>query len=131
MIEEKFVEIRDAGTTIPALAFKINPSNAREQAMMARAGYGADWRTTHSYVFLLKLDGLELRDDPFGWTSGCRTMKIAHTLLIGPEMTRAYEEIDPARALPCVFENLPFEGKALIDIEYVLGLRAEPKVSEF
>lgn len=129
MIEAKFIEIRDAGTTIPAIAFRIMAETDPQSRMMQRAGYGLTKDQHESYVFLMKLDGCEIRDDPFDWNSGSRTMKIAHLVLCGPMYTRGIEEIHQERARGLQIDMIANGG--LLDVEWVLGLRDEMKATEF
>lgn len=134
MIEEKFIEIRDAGTKIPALAYKIRPLTDLERALMRSAGYGEEDEQFATYVFLTKLDGLETQHDPFAWSSGARTMKYAHLALTG-NLYHAIKNPDVAdneaigrRCDEVTFARL--RSGDVLDVEWVLGLTTEKKIAE-
>lgn len=136
MIEEKFLEIRDAGTKIPALAWKIAyPLDKLSSALLAAAGYGDTIERQSSYVFLAKLDGLETRHDPFHW-SEFRTMKYAHMALTGilyhavknPDETHAGNTGIRIRCDESRFENL--KSGDVLDIEWILGVTTDKKIAE-
>lgn len=128
-MECKFIEIRDSATTIPAIAFRLVGETPKQSLMLAAAGYGNAQATQRSFLFLMKIDGAELRDDPFEWTSGSRTMKLAHMILHGPYFTHGIDELKKERLKGLSFDEIPDGG--LIDIEYVLGLRDTPKLTEY
>jgi hypothetical protein len=127
MIEEKFLEIRDEGTHIPALAFVLSPADDKEKYIMQRAGYGDTVAQHADYVFLMKLDGAECRNDPYDWDSVARTMRTAHSALVGqipgtfgPEQRARWDEVR--------FDNLT--SGDVLDVEYLLGERETKKISE-
>lgn len=105
----KTFELRDRSTFIPVLATRLNPADDRDRYLLARAGYGRDADSQSSYIILSKLDGVAGTYDPFCHGPG-RTMKVAHLHIL--------QHFD-------ILEN-----GAVIDVEYVLGEVAEPKVSE-
>jgi len=106
-MKTKLFEIRDRATFIPAIAVKIGgyqPENTEPERYLARrAGYG------EPCVLLTFLIGSRKAEyDPYAW--GDRTMKVAHHYI---------EEH---------FDEL--ESGAVIDVEWCLGERPTPKVSE-
>lgn len=101
----KFLEIRDEGTFIPALAVEMSPGPDGDEFLLCRAGYGGQRRL----IMLTSLNGGRTANyDPYSW--GSRTWHVAHT----------YIEKE--------WENL-LDG-AVIDVEWILGVTASPKVSE-
>jgi hypothetical protein len=106
----KTVEIRDVATFIPALAVKLCPGNEGDRYLLARAGYGREAEAQAAYVILARVEGGNgtATCDPYDWTN--RTMKHAHAWLIDH-----FDEI---------------ESGAVVDVEYIMGVRSEPKLSE-
>jgi hypothetical protein len=103
----KLFEIRDRGTCIPALAVQVGcpqwGNTPAENWLLERAGYG------RPMVILTFLEGSRNAEyDPFAWND--RTMRTAHKYI---------EEH---------FDEL--ESGAVICVEYILGERGTPKVSE-
>ena len=76
----KYLEIRDRGTCVIALAFKFesvgNPKAAR---MLSAAGYGLSSFDQENYVMLMNISGgnCEAHTDSMKW-SNYRTMTTAH-----------------------------------------------------
>lgn len=104
----KTIEIRDRGTFIPALAIRLDPSDDRDRWLLARAGFGREAEDQGRYVLLINL----VKDapyDPFGH-GPARTLGVVHQHLI-----EHFEEVG---------------NGAVVDVEYLLGERAEPKTSE-
>lgn len=103
------LEIRDAGTFIPALAVDMNPTDetCREQRyLLRRCGYPCDGRPN---VIVTRLDGNGYAtNDPYAW--GGRTWPVAHNWIIDH-----WDEL---------------EDGSVVDVEFILGERAEPKRSE-
>ena len=104
-MSEHFIEIRDKGTFIPAVAIDCSLSgNSYDDYLLRRAGYG-DTRC----ILLTRLDGGRMAHyDPYNW--GDRTWLVAHHHII-----KHWDEIADAE---------------VIDVEFILGERAEPKISE-
>jgi hypothetical protein len=102
----KMVEIRDAATFIPALAVKLEPVTPQDRYLLLRAGYSP----AQTYVQLIRLAGGNGQGtcDPEDWDS--LTMQHAHVWLI-----EHFDEI---------------ESGAVVDVEFIRGLRATPKRSE-
>lgn len=105
----KTLEIRDAGTFIPALAVRLDPYNERDRYLLARAGFGTTMLDQEKYIILIHLTSMKCEYDPFSW--GNRTMKEAHLHII----ERGLEDL--------------LHGEVL-DVQYILGETDGPKVSE-
>lgn len=101
-MEQKWIEIRDAGTFIPALALRFTGD---AHYLAERAGFGTDT----PYVVLVNLAKIQAEYDSFSWRDG-RTMGAAHRWL----EEHWDEQIDGG----------------VLDVEYLLGERETPKVSE-
>lgn len=100
-MESKFIEIRDAGTFIPALAVRIS----REDGYLARrAGFG------DPCVYLIHLNGQRCAYDPHDWSSGARTMTVAHLYI-----EEHWNELRDGQ---------------VVDVEFILGLTVVSKESE-
>lgn len=95
----KFVEIRDRGTFVPALAFSIEGA---DHYLARRAGFG------DRMIYLVVLNGEKATYDPYHWDN--RTYRVAHHWL-----SEHWDEI---------------ESGAVVDVEFILGERSEPKRSE-
>ena len=108
----KTVEIRDRGTFIPALAVKMEPAGEADRYLLARAGYGTTPMDQAQYIVLVQITGGtgHATSDPYDWPGGARTYPTAHNWLIDH-----FDEI---------------ESGAVIDVEYLLAERLEPKLSE-
>jgi hypothetical protein len=101
-METKLLEIRDAGTLIPALAIKISGADGY---LARRAGFNAPM------IYLVHLTSEKACYDPYSWPSGAgRTMQVAHL------------------AIENNWESL--RDHDVVDVEFILGLRDAPKVSE-
>lgn len=125
----KIIEIRDSGTFIPALAIRLGSPNERERYLMARCGYGRTFEAQTEYIVLCKIDDGEpcqAHIAPFSWGQNPRTMFVAHMYLLN-----RHGEINPTAVgaeKHDGFDALP-QG-ALVDVEYILGIRSEPKEPE-
>lgn len=111
-IQVRTVEIRDEGTTIPALAIYVWGSRvlARDSApywLVSRAGWGPT-----PAVMLIKLHNGEGMSDPFDWPN--RTMHYAHLHL--RELLQGHNELWP-------------DGDVL-DVQFILGETRAKKRSE-
>lgn len=136
MIVEKFVEIRDAGTKIPALAFQIQPASPAEFALMRSVGYPKETKELFALVFLMKLDGLETQYDAHHWAS--RAMRYTHLALTdriysvirNPDVPDSDKLNAPIRARcdTCTFENLA--SGDVVDVEWLMGITNEKKIAE-
>lgn len=109
-MEVKLFELRDAGTFIPVIAIKPDSRSEVEFWLLERAGYGDTQEHQRDYVLFGRLDGTSmLVYDPFEW-GGSRTMHVAHQYAIDRWNDLVSGEV--------------------IDVEFILGLKAEPKESE-
>lgn len=75
-MEYKFVEIRDSGTFIPALAMRMKADTPAQRYLLERTGFEG-----HGIVVLMRLDDQLASSDPYAWpalTGRTRTMHIAH-----------------------------------------------------
>ena len=102
----KTIEIRDAATFIPALAIKLDPTNAADEYLLARAGYARDEQS--EFVLLVWLSRNVANYDPHAWMG--RTMPMAHQHVI-----------DNFHAL---------ESGAVVDVEFIMGVTVKPKEAE-
>ena len=104
----KTIEIRDRGTFVPALAVRLDPSDERDRWLLARSGFGSTADAQREYVLLINL----VKDAPYdAFGHGpARTLGVAHRHLI-----EHFDEV---------------ANGAVVDVEYLLGERAEPKPSE-
>lgn len=111
MIAKTF-EIRDKATFIPVLAIKLEPSCEADRYLLGRCGFGADSASQSQYIQLVKIDGGVgiSSSDPYEWGSAARTMPIAHQYII-----KNFDKLGSG---------------AVVCVEYLLGERLEPKVSE-
>lgn len=96
----KLIEIRDRGTLIPALAILVS---SEDGPVMQRAGFGDT-----PMVYLVALATQRCQYDPFAW--GNRTMNTAHQYI--------------EREWPMLRDG------SVVDVEFLLGERDAPKVSE-
>lgn len=99
-MDTKFVEIRDEGTFIPALAIRISGADGY---LSRRAGFGDT-----ACVYLIALATEKAAYDPYSW--GNRTMVAAHRWL--------EEHYDTHK-----------DG-AVVDVQFILGETPAPKLSE-
>jgi len=106
VLDAKLIEVRDSMTTIPALAWKPDPSDEAELWFWSRSGFG---RTPGDYVFLMRLSDQETKIDPYGW-GHTRTMPTVHRHLM--------EHWDLVR------------NGDVIDVQFLLGETTIPKESE-
>ena len=74
MMEIKFVEIRDTGTCIPAMAVRLVPSDPVSAAYIDRTGYSL----SNPSVLLCKLQTGESHIDWDDWGNGGRSVGLCH-----------------------------------------------------
>lgn len=105
-MKSKFIEIRDAGTCITAIAIKTEAENNKEQSFFSRGGWGSN------SIILIKTNGESVANhDPFEWRyRNNRTLFEAHRYI-----EEHFEELNDFQ---------------VIDVEYILGIKDEPKHSE-
>jgi hypothetical protein len=109
-MEAKTFEIRDRATFIPALAVHLKPLTNEDVYLLARSGYGRDPADQAGYVLLMRLDGGRGNYNCSFHEWDTRTMMIAHKYIIQE------------------WPNL--HSGDVIDVEYIAGMTAEPKLSE-
>lgn len=97
----KALEIRDRATFIPALAIQVSGDDGY---LFRRAGFA------RPMVYLVTLATQQCRYDPFAWNTGGITMSVAHQWI-----AQHFDEL---------------ADHQVIDVEFILGLTAAPKVSE-
>lgn len=107
-MEIKLFEIRDAATTIPAMATRLSARSEAERWLLSKAGYGVDPGDQH-YVLFMRLADCESYYDPYSW-HGSRTMHLAHVHVL--------EQWDKLKS------------GDVVDVQFVLGETKEPKLSE-
>ncbi|MES2959856.1 MAG: hypothetical protein V4792_16825 [Pseudomonadota bacterium] len=98
----KLLEIRDAGTTIPAMAIQVSGADGW---LLRRAGFGEQ-----ACIYLIMLATQRCAYDPYHWNGGARTMPIAHIHIIDH------------------WDDLT--SGDVVDVEFILGATSAPKVSE-
>lgn len=102
-MQAKVLEIRDIDTYIPVIAVCVGDAPEGELYHFKRCGYGP------RDVLVTKISSQETECDPQGWDLS-RTMQTAHQYLID-HWDRIY-------------------SGDVVDVEYILGKRAEPKEPE-
>lgn len=110
-METKIFEIRDKAAFIPMIAIWLNPTNEADRYVLARAGYGRRPDQQRHYVLLGRIAGgedLRFNCEPEIW--GGRTLPVAHAFIR-----------DTWKLL---------ESGQVIDVEFILGEKLEPKKSE-
>jgi hypothetical protein len=108
----KLFEVRDIATFIPMLAIKLDPSCEAERYLLARSGYGTTKEVQSKYVLLCQITGGLGRctSDPYEWNTITRTYPEAHKSII-----KSFDDL---------------ESGAVVDVQFILGERDAPKVSE-
>ena len=104
-MEIKLVEVRDRGTFIPALAIRVTSTgDVAGDWLLRRGGFSLNGAS----IILIRLTDCETQYDPYDWAS--RTMQTAHVWLL-----EHFEQVAHG---------------AVVDVEYLLGERSAPKMSE-
>lgn len=112
----KFFEVRDAGTTVPVVCLRLAAEGDAERWLLRRAGYAMEAIRERledgvsPYIIYWPLIGGVATYDPFGHPGGARTHKVAHMHIRDHWLELASGDV--------------------VDVEFILGERAEPKVSE-
>lgn len=125
MIELKAFQVRDDGTHIPIVAFKVKPYSRdaselertdREVRIMARAGFDA----ASEFVVVVILNDNLAHWDPLYWRNG-RTMYLVHMALSGRETFEhaGFPALKPDRAEKCSFDAM--KSGDVIDVEWMVG----------
>lgn len=111
-MQAKLFELRDRMTFIPVLAVRMSePENVAENYLLIRAGYSFSGEPGESnMVVLTRAQGRndKANADPFAW--GDRTFQAAHQ-----HITEHFNRL---------------QSGDVIDVEFLLGESAEPKISE-
>lgn len=113
ILENKLIEVRDAGTFIPTLAIKLVSDASPGAYLLRRAGYGGYGSETNHYVLFMRIGGghTEMNYDPYSWKHiNGRTMHEAHKILIE--------------------RWADFESGDVLDVEFELGEKPDKKMSE-
>lgn len=101
----KAIEIRDAGTFIPVVAFQLKPENAAEHYLIRSAGFGIDQPAV--VVYRLNEGKSNFEPDMWGMT---RTMRVAHEWIAANWDSIVSGDV--------------------VDVQYLIGERETPKVSQ-
>lgn len=112
-MKSKIIEIRDAGTFIPALAVQLGSAEEQERWLLASCGYGRTIEEQAAYIVLCAIAGGEpckAHIDPFSWGQNPRTYFVAHKYI-----QEHFDELEPGQ---------------VVDVEFILGFRDEPKQSD-
>lgn len=109
-MEIKTIEIRDAGTFIPAFAVRGGARNEAERYLWGRAGFGKTPGDQERHVVLVHLQTMRAGYDEYEISPGTRTLAAALV-----HLREHWDEI---------------ENGQVIDLEFIHGLRETPKVSE-
>ncbi len=107
-MQVKCLEIRDKGTFIPVICIKPVPDNEGQRYLLRRDGYSGT--AAETCVIVIKGQCRGVSYDPYSWSDGSRTMKVAH-------------------------DHIEKNWSALVDgdvvdVQYILGETDKPKVSE-
>lgn len=106
-MRSKLFELRDKGTLVPALCWKVEPLNDQERWLLRRSGFGLP----SEFVIMVGLETLPDRAsyDPFAWGNN-RTRLVAHKYI-----TENWDKL---------------VSGAVIDVEFILGETTKPKETE-
>ena len=117
----KLFEVRDRATFIPCFGILMAPTRTigagpfcdrtyrecdAEEFLLSRAGYGFEY----PLVLFGRLEDGECQHDPYNWRGSARTMPEAHR-----HVSLHWNELSSGD---------------VIDVEFILGEKATPKVSE-
>ena len=108
-LKAKFIEIRDAGTRVDAIAIRMSSSDPIPHYYLCRSGHPADGS---SIMLMCVYDG-KATNDPYEWEKvgmGIRTMGNAHNWIC-----EHFDEIS--------------DGD-VVDVQFLLGETKKPKISE-
>lgn len=108
-METKFIEIRDIGTRIAALAMRMLAQDETEFRFMRHSGFSQEYPS----VILMGMDDQKATCDPYNWCSlgmGMRTRQNAHIWICGH-----WDEI---------------ESGQVVDVQVILGETVRPKRPE-
>jgi hypothetical protein len=106
-METKIVEIRDSGTFVGAMVLRMTSDNPVQRYYLRRVG------CNHDTIVLMALNDQVATSDVYEWPRlrpGTRTMQVAHDWV-----QSHFDEI---------------KDGDVIDVEFILGIKPEKKVSE-
>lgn len=106
-MKTKIIEIRDSGTMITALCVNMNPEGPEQRYYLRRLGYPCDGEPNIMLTHAAG-NGTQATNDPYAQRN--RTWQVAHQYII-----EHWAEL---------------RDGSVVDVEFILGLRAEPKISE-
>lgn len=107
-MQVKILEVRDEATFLPVLCIDMNPGDDdAARYLLRRCGYPCTGEPNIAFV-PARCDGDKCTNDPFAW--GDRTRNTAHAWIIAN------------------WGNL--KSGDVVDVSYILGETAAPKVSE-
>lgn len=110
-MEVKCLEIRDDGTFIPVICIRPVPENEGQRYLLRRDGYRGDESERCVIVIDVQCNGASY--DPYDWPNqgrGPRTLPTAHNYI-----QNNWHKL---------------RDGDVVDVEHILGERAEPKKSE-
>jgi hypothetical protein len=109
-MKAKMLEVRDVATFIPMLAVQLEPDNFAAEFLLTRAGFGRGHEQQRQYVLLCRINGGggPCATDPYDWQSS--TFRQVHFFV-----NEHWDEI---------------QSGDVIDLEFIRGDSAAPKVSE-
>lgn len=107
-MEIKCLEIRDDGTFIPVICIRPVPINEAQRYLLRRDGYRGD--VSERCIILIDAQCRGVAYDCYNWVDGCRTKKIAHKYIAE--------------------HWVKLKDGDVIDVEFILGERETPKISE-
>ena len=107
-MEVKCLEIRDAGTFIPVICIRPVPDNEAQRYLLRRDGYRGDGNERCIIMIDAQCRGCSY--DPDHWPHDGRTKPNAHNYI-----AEHWSEL---------------KDGDVIDVEFILGERGAPKVSE-
>lgn len=107
-METKTFEILDSMTFVPMLAVRLNTTCEADRYLVARGGYGISPEDQGRNIVLINLNNARSKSDPYEW--GDRTFQVAHLHIL-----QHWNDLEPGD---------------VIDVEYLLGEKPEPKKSE-
>lgn len=111
-METKLFEVRDRMTFLPVMCIKLEPGNVADGYLLAMTGYGIRAEKQSQVILMGKLSTGDLKctsSDHAGYPT-VRTLPMAHH-----HIQKHWEELTSGD---------------VIDVEFILGEVAEPKVSQ-
>ena len=106
MHELKFLEVRDRGTFIPVVAYKLQSLDSDGRYLIKRSGFSV----VNPAIIMTVLNDMETHYDNYCWKGASRTRSLAHDYII-----KHFDELT---------------NGDVIDVEYILGETDTKKISE-